>query len=164
MKTLPVQQQVLWIPAFMLLCAGMLCARLSEPSVTYYGTASGGDGIVLTNGEALVIARFQSVECTRTYTGEYDADDVNYSLRIPIDDGIDYRYEPYALREGEQPEIVVVVDGIEWHIENPVPPAGPPASLLRADIQAVPEPGLFHGVITAMVWMSFYGKGRKRQW
>jgi hypothetical protein len=161
MKPLSVQQQVLWIPACMLLCAGMLSARLSEPSVTYYGTATGGDGIALTNGEALVIARFQNVECTRTYTGEYNADDVNYSLRIPIDNGIDYRYEPYALREGELPEIVVVLDGIEWQIENPVPPAGPPASLQRADIRAVPEPGLLYCIIAAVFWMSLSGKGRK---
>ena len=161
MKTFSMQQPVLWIPAFMLLCAGMLSARLSEPAVTYYGTASGGNGIALTNGEALVIARFHTVECTRAYTGIYDADDVNYALRIPLDDGIDYRYEPYALRQGEQPEIVVALDGVEWEIETPVPPAGPAASLQRADIRAVPEPGMFYGIMTTVFWMFVSGKRSK---
>ena len=140
MKTLSVRHHLLWLPAFMLLCTSLLSARLSEPSVTYYGTVFDGGGNALTNGEALVIARLHNNECSRTYTAQYDAENVNYSLRLAIDDGFGYRYVSHALRQGEHPDIFVVLDGIEWGCEDPLPPAGPPASLQRADIRAVPEP------------------------
>ena len=152
MKTTSVSRLLLLICAAAL-PAYVATAQLSLPANIYYGEVRGVHGLVLTGMvNVAVIARVNGYECARTYVDTYLADGVNYALRVPVDDGLSWRYEPYAAREGERPEIVIMYDNAEFESDSLAPPVGPPASLQVANVQAVPEPGFlffFSGLLCA---------------
>ena len=133
--------------SLLVLPAQSATARLSMPAAIYYGEARGVHGLVLTGMvKVAVIARINGVECARTYIDTYLAPNINYALRIPVDDGLAYRYDSSAARIGELPEICIQYDTLEFEIDGVVPPVQAPASLQVANVQAVPEP-----VIVALV-------------
>jgi len=145
-------------------CALLLCmpalARLSEPSNICFGQASDVDGLALTSGA--VIARVNGIECARGSTGRLLADSVNFSLRIPLDDGADLRFIPTAARSGEQLELSLLCNGDEIEVTGIVPRIAEPGALLHADIQAVPEPGA--ALATAVSCALLAIRRRTRTW
>ena len=127
-------------------------ARLSEPANIYYGEARGAQGEVLTGEfKGVVTAYVNGRECARATTGGYRAPDVNYVLRVPLDDGWETRYAPYAARVGETPELRIAYGGNEFAIEQAVPPVGPRTTLQRVDLQAMPEPAAAAALVIALL-------------
>ena len=115
-------------------------ARLPEPCNIYYGEAIGPQGVTLTGAANAVVARIGGIECARYYIGGYAASNANYAVRIPLDDGLDLRYDTTAARAGEQPVFAVVCNGAEFPVDTLPPTVGTRGALQRFDFEAAPEP------------------------
>ena len=131
--------------ACMLLACPAL-ARISEPCNIYYGEARDPDGRVMTSGT--IVVSINGMVCAREEIRRQLADTVNYSVRVPLDDGMDLRYVPNAARLGEQVAITVVSGGQEYDVSGDVPAAAIAGTTQRADIQTIPEPA---GIAAALV-------------
>jgi|GEM_PF-2107405 len=127
---------------FLLLCG--LCtgafARLPEPNVIVYGRAADMDGTTLTDHHVIVVGRIHGRECARATINAALASNVNYALRIPLDDGWAERYADYVARPGDALEVVFMYGENECPAEGAAPVIGPRASLQRADVNVLPEP------------------------
>ncbi len=119
-------------------------ARLSLPNNFYYGEAKGIGGICLTGvPNVKVIAKLNGKTCAETSLGGFISNNVNYILRVPLDDGWENRFAEYAPRQGEFINAFIYYDGTEFPVEDYIPPVGPEESAFETDIQATPEPTLF---------------------
>ena len=126
-----------------LLAAGAAWARLSEPCNIYYGQARGIDGRVLSSEtNAAIYARINGVECARQEITRDLAANVNYALRITLDDGWDARCAATAARAGEQPQFFIAHNGVEYAVQDSVPVIGAAGVLYQVDVQAAPEPAV----------------------
>ena len=131
----------IFIPAILLLLTGFAFARLSLPNNFYYGEAKGIGGISLTGiPNAKVIAKLNGKICAETYVGGFISNNVNYILRVPLDDGYEFRFEDYAPRQGELINIFIYYDETEFLVDDFIAPLGPAETLHETDIQATPEP------------------------
>ena len=132
------------IPAALVILACVSFARLSLPNNFYYGEAKGVGGICLTGiPNAKVSAKFNGKTCAETFVGGFISNNFNYILRVPLDDGFDYRFADYAPRENENIDIFISYEGTEFPVEDYIPPIGPAETSHETPIQAVPEPTLF---------------------
>jgi hypothetical protein len=133
-------------PAILLsvfLLAGLAVARLPEPNNIYYGHLSVLDGAALTGEvDAVLVARVNGLECARDDIAGLVAPGVNYVLRVPLDDGWDALYAPYAARRGDRPVLALLYEGLEFIVDDELAPVAAPGALHQLDIQATPEPGL----------------------
>jgi hypothetical protein len=123
-------------------------ARLPEPNVIVYGRATDMDGTTLTDHHVVVVGRIHTRECARAVINAALATNVNYALRIPLDDGWASRYADYAARPGDALEIAFLCNEVECPAEGAVPVIGARATLQRADIALLPEPA---GALAAAV-------------
>ncbi len=132
------------ITAVLLILARLSFARLSLPNNFYYGEAKGIGGICLTGiPNAKVIGKFNGNTCAETFVGGFISNNINYILRVPLDDGYEYRFADYAPREGELIDVFISYDGTEFPIEEYIPPLGPAETSHETPIQATPEPSQF---------------------
>ncbi|MCK5852175.1 hypothetical protein KAH27_04010 [bacterium] len=116
-------------------------ARLSLPNNFYYGEAKGIAGICLTGiPNAKVIAKYNEKICAETPVSGFISNNINYILRVPLDDGWEYRFAEYAPRENEFIDIFINYEGIEFPVDDYIPPLGPAETSHETDIQATPEP------------------------
>jgi hypothetical protein len=149
------------------LCSGLLliffvmqaAALVPEPYTLYYGQAKSLEGTLLTRESgAEVIVRIDGRVNTRYLIGDLLAGDVNYIVRVKVDDGLYYLYDPAAAREGDIPEIVIRDEETEYGVDQIIPPVGERGTVYNVDIEAVPEPCL--GVFV-WVGMLFLGRAYK---
>jgi len=127
-----------------LLLTTLTFARLSLPNNFYYGEAKGVGAICLTGiPNAKVIAKFNGKTCAETFIGGFGSNNFNYILRVPLDDGFDYRFADYAPRQNENIDIFISYEGTEFPVEDDIPPIGPAEASHETPIQATPEPPLF---------------------
>lgn len=134
------------------LCAGAF-ARLPEPNVIVFGRATDMDGTTLTDHHVVVVGRVNGRECARATINAALAPDVNYALRIPLDDGWAERYADYAARPGDALELAFVYGDSECPAEGATPVIGARATLQRADVSGVPEPaGLLAAAALFAAW------------
>ena len=116
-------------------------ALVPEPYALYYGRAKGLDGKVLTRESGSeVIVRIDGLENTRYRIGDMLSENANYVVRVKVDDGTGYLYDPAAAREGDEPELVIRDAGGEYDIEGVIPPVEGRGTVKTVDIEAVPEP------------------------
>ncbi len=124
-------------------CAGAL-ARLPEPNVIVYGRATDMDGLTLTDHHVVVVGRIHGRECARSVINAALASNVNYALRIPLDDGWAERYADYAARPGDALELAFFCNEVECPSDGTAPVIATRATLQRADVSLLPEPaGVF---------------------
>jgi hypothetical protein len=130
------KKHALWVIAAGVLAAGVAWALVPLLDFTVYGQARDRWGWPCVEGGE-VICRIDGRECART-TVRYDMGPaVNFSLRIPLDDGIDPRYDPKAGRIGERMILTVKdTDGEFPIIEADIPPVGLPAESARIIVTA----------------------------
>jgi hypothetical protein len=122
-----------------------------EPYALYYGQAKGPDGEVLTRESgAEVLVRIDGRENTRYRIGDILAEHVNYLVRVKVDDGNGYLYDPGAARRGDVPELIIRSEGVEYGVEDIIPSVAGRGTAQSVDIEAVPEPG---AVVCALVGM-----------
>ncbi len=132
-----------WRPLGLLMLCGLCTgafARLPEPNVIVFGRATDLDGTTLTDHHVIVVGRVNGRECARATINAALAPDVNYALRIPLDDGWAERYAEYAARPGDALELAFVYGDSECSVEGAAPVIGACATLQRADVSGVPEP------------------------
>lgn len=133
-----------------LLCMSTLTAtaRIALPYNFYYGEATGVGGSCITGvANARVIAKHNGRNVADTYITGFVTQNVNYILRVPLDDGWETRYAEYATRAGEQIDLFIAYDGIEYPVEDTIEPIGPLATTHLTDIQATPEPHMLCGIL-----------------
>lgn len=127
----------------LILCVMQAAALVPEPFALYYGQARGPEGELLTReAGAVVLVRIDGRENTRYPIGDILAENVNYIVRVKVDDGHYYLYDPAAAREGDVPEIVIRSEGVEYGVEDTIPPVGKRGTVHIVNIEAVPEPCL----------------------
>jgi hypothetical protein len=132
-------KSVVFLSVFLL--AGLAAARLPEPNNIYYGRLTVIDGAALTGEvDAVLIARVNGDECARDEVVGLIAPDVNYVLRVPLDDGWGALYAPYAARNGDRPVVSLLYEGLEFPVDEELPPVGTPGTLHQLNLEATPEP------------------------
>ena len=123
------------ILALCLLCCPTALADLPSPSCVYYGMALDENGLpILASGE--VILRINGDEVSRVPIDGLLAPGVNFSLRVPIDNGIGERYDGGAYRSGDPISILVEANGRTLPIlkNDALPPVGEPGEIIRIQV------------------------------
>ncbi len=150
---------IILITAVLLISSSQCFARLSLPNNFYYGEAKGIGGICLTGiPNAKVIARFNEKICAETSVGRFISNNINYILRVPLDDGWEYRFAEYAPREGEFVDVFISYEGTEFPVDDFIPSLGPAETSHETNVQATPEPCLF--IICNLLFIIYYLKIR----
>ena len=127
--------------ATVFLLAGVAAARLPEPNNIYYGRLTVLDGAALTGEvDAVLIARVNGIDCAHDEIAGLIAPDVNYVLRVPLDDGWEGLYAPYAARRGDTPVVSLLYEGDEFPVDEVLPSMSGAGALHRIDLEATPEP------------------------
>jgi len=138
----------------LVICALQSAALVPEPYALYYGQAKGPDGdVLIREAGAEVLVKINGQENTRYRVGDAVAENVNYIVRVKVDDGIGYLYDPTAARAGDVPEFVIRSEGIDYGVEDILPPVGERGEAHSVDIEAVPEPGTAVFALAGMLFL-----------
>lgn len=138
----------------LVLCALQTVALVPEPYALYYGQAKGPDGDILNReAGAEVLVKINGQENTSYRVSDAVAENVNYIVRVKVDDGIGYLYDPTAARAGDVPTFVIRSEGVEYGVEDLLPPVGERGETHSVDIEAVPEPGTAAFALFGMLFL-----------
>jgi hypothetical protein len=145
--------------ASVFLLAVVAAARLPEPNNIYYGRLTVLDGAALTGEvDAVLIARVNGIDCAYDEVTGSIAPDVNYVLRVPLDDGWEGLYAPYAARRGDAPVVTLLYEGDEFPVDEELPGVSDAGALHRIDLEATPEPS---AAVIAACALAFAARSRK---
>jgi len=146
--------------AVFLFLASVSFARLSLPNNFYYGEAKGVGGICLTGiPNAKIIAKYKGKTCAEAVIGNFISNNINYILRVPLDDGYEYRFANYAPRQNENIDIFINYEGTEFPVEEYIPKLGPAEISHETDVQATPEPcSIYFLLLGNLIFLRFNAK------